>query len=1104
MLLPPFPSPPPLLPSPPPLPPSPPLHSPPSPPLQPPSPSTIFTTLLPPPPPQLLPPLPHYLPSTSRLLRNKGQGAPGYFEDVTSDAGVDMDDYYDGSALGEGTYTFGSSFTDFDNDGWPELLVTADYGVSKMFWNNQNSKFTECTQSCGLGAKQNAKGHAIGDWDNDGYLDWFSTAMWQNRSECSMSGCMYVDSGNVLFRNRGGKQFEEATDQAGVENGGLAWGAALMDFDNNEFVDFISSSGSDFNKMHLWQNLGSGQNGKTQEVSALYGLSGTGKGRGLLKWDYDDDGDEDIIVCNNVGAPFFYQYQQKEPNNWIRVRVVQRCLKNEHKLCDSLGARVQVTMGNNHKQVQEIGSSTHFLGQSSRAAHFGLGRNSGQVTVNVTWPSGVTITYSDVPPDTRLRVVHPNSSDSGKTFPYSSLDKCFSLYVTQINQQPSKSKVTINSDGKTLDLKINLGVEHTDLGNETFKYTVGVLPSPGGQPLTTSTTSYVVFTQSTASECQAGRKIGSTPSVTDDRRLDGTSNNKDHVFWGAALEDVARDAPAMYADGIAQPAGANRPSPREISNELFQQIESKISARRLSDFHPNFGQFLAHDTDSSPTLSSRDFDIMSDVLLPIPVPKGDIHFDRQNEGNVYLPFVRTNFNRCTGRRTNTPRQQVNKLTSFIDGSVVYGETEERNKALREFKDGKMKVGLGDLLPENTEAVSNDNPVGRDASRLVAAGDSRANEQPGLIALHTLFVREHNRLCDEYKSKNPQATDEQIFQAARRLVAAEIQAITFREYLPAALGSTQFIPPYQGYNKSINVGMSNMMSTAAFRFGHSQVNTHLWRFEEDGTMSHYGHLALRDVYFSPERVSREGGIEPLFRGAVRQAAQEVDLKMVDDMRNALFPSGLKLGSDLAAKNIQRGRDHGLPDYNTARKALGLKGLSTFSEITKDSKTVTKMEDLYQDINNVDLWVGGLAEDHDSGSELGPTFRTILMRNFLRIRDGDRFWYERYLTKEEIDKVHSLTLGKIIRLNTGFKSAPDNVFFSTDYCTSVKDFQCVPKTDSSVTKASTSNTTRNALIAISVIMFVAIVILGAVLAYFWFRSRPTKTKVIPVKEAYPNNQ
>ncbi|XP_020605845.1 thyroid peroxidase-like [Orbicella faveolata] len=1017
------------------------------------------------------------------------------------DAGVNMDGYRNDSALSQGTYTYGSSFTDFDNDGWPELLVTADYGVSRLFWNNQNGTFTECTESCGLDAMQNAKGHAIGDWDNDGFLDWFSTAMYQNRSECSMSGCMYVDSGNVLYRYQGGKQFEEATDKAGVENGGMPWGAALMDFDNNGFLDFISTSGNDFNKMNLWQNLGAGQNGKTQEVSAVYGLNGRGKGRGLLKWDYDDDGDEDVIVCNNVGAPFFYQYQQKEPNNWIRVRAVHQCAKNQNKLCDSLGARVQVTMANNHKQTQEIGSSTHFLGQSSRVAHFGLGRNSGQVTVHVKWLSGVTVTYSDVPPDTRLRVLQPDIADSGKTFSYSTLDKCFSLFVTEIKEQPSNSRVTINSDGRTVDLKINLGVEYKDLSNETFKYAVSVMPSPGGQPLNSSTASYVVFTEGTASGCQAGRKIGSTPSVTDGRRLDGTSNNKDHVFWGAILEDVVRDAPAMYADGIVMPAGANRPSPRKISNELFQQTEPKISRRRLSDLHMTYGQFLAHDTDKSPELSSRDFDVTSDVMLPIPVPKGDIHFDRQNKGNVYLPFVRSNFNRCTGRVTSTPRQQINILTSYIDGSVVYGETEERNKALREFKDGKLKTGPGDLLPENTISVSNDNPVGREPTRLFAAGDSRANEQPGLIALHTLFVREHNRLCDEYKGENPQASDEEIFQAVRRLVAAEIQAITFREYLPATLGGTQHIPAYQGYNKNIDVGMSNMMSTAAFRFGHSQVNTHLWRFEEDGTMSHYGHIPLRDVFFSPERVAREGGIDSLFRGAVKQVAQEVDLKMVDAMRNALFPSGPKLGSDLASKNIQRGRDHGLPDYNSARKALDLRGLSSFSEITKDSKTATKIEDLYQDINDIDLWVGGLAEDHESGSELGPTFRAIIMKNFLRIRDGDRFWYERYLSQEEIDKVHSLTLGKIIRLNTEFKSAPDNVFFSTDYCSGVTDFQCVPKTDSTVTEASTSNATRNALIAISVIMFVAIVIIGAVLAYLRFRTKPNKTKVISIKEAEP---
>lgn len=83
--------------------------------------------------------------------------------------------------------------------------------------------------------------------------------------------------------------------------------------------------------------------------------------------------------------------------------------------------------------------------------------------------------------------------------------------------QPSNSRVTINSNGRTVDLKINLGVDYSELSNETFTYTVSVMPSPGGQPLNSSTTSYVVFTESTASGCQAGRKIGSTPSVTEDR-----------------------------------------------------------------------------------------------------------------------------------------------------------------------------------------------------------------------------------------------------------------------------------------------------------------------------------------------------------------------------------------------------------------------------------------------------------------------------------------------------------------------------------------------------------------------------------------------------------
>lgn len=1040
--------------------------------------------------------LPHTLgkPSTSRLLQNKGNQnlhSSGYFEDVTITAGVNMDEAYksDEGRMNDGTYSFGSSFTDFDNDGYQELLVTADFGSSKMFWNTKQNSFTECTNACGLKAKQDAMGHAIGDWDNNGLLDWFSSAIWHNRTECSVTGCTFDNKGNVLFHNLGGRRFEDVTDRVGVANGGWGWGASFIDFDNDGFLDFIETSGIDFpttttddyfreKSMHLWKNLGAGHNGTTVEVSSLYGLNRTGQGRGLLKWDFDDDGDEDIVVSNNIGAPFFYQNHQREPNNWIRIRVVHRCLANMDKLCDSLGARVQVILGNNQTQTQEIGSSTHFLGQSSLSAHFGLGRDSGNVTVKVTWPSAsLHVTYIDVPPYTRLKVVRPSPSDSGKTFPFSSLDKCFSLKILKIGMQPSHAAVSINPDGQTLNFQVNHEVSAEDLDLQRFSYTMTVEPNPGPKPITSNITSFVTFDyqpkDTSPNECTDGKNAGPLPSVTDSRRLDGTSYNKENVFWGSAMENVARDLPAVYADGVAMPAGtcspeqkqsgncryvdavsgfgSQRPSPRTISNELFRQIEPAISARRLSDLHTHFGQFLSHDTDFSSPLPRYEFEgFLTNVWLPIKVPKGDVHFDPLNKGNIYLPFVRSTYNRCTGRESNTPRQQINKITSYIDGSMVYGESRDRNNKLREFKDGKLKLGPGDLIPDNTMALANDNPVGRDADSLLAAGDSRANVQPGLIALHTLFAREHNRLCDVYKKKYPQATDEQLFQAARRLVAAELQAITFREYLPALLGGTKHIPPYQGYNNSIDVGISNIMTTAAFRFGHSQVNTHLWRYEEDGTMSPYGHLPLRDAYFAPERVKREGGIDPLIRGAVRQAAQEIDLMMVDDMRNLLFPSGRgqRLGMDLAALNIQRGREHGLPDYNSVRKAFDLPGILSFSNITKDSSVVRKMEELYHGSDNIDLWVGGLAEDHEEGSELGPTFRKIVMLNLLRIRDGDRFWYEHHLTKEEIDMVHSLTLGKIIRLNTGFKSAPDHVFFSSQYCEGVKDFQCVPRDNSTV--------------------------------------------------------
>lgn len=127
----------------------------------------------------------------------------------------------------------------------------------------------------------------------------------------------------------------------------------------------------------------------------------------------------------------------------------------------------------------------------------------------------------------------------------------------------------------------------------------------------------------------------------------------------------------------------------------------------------------------------------------------------------------------------------------------------------------------------------------------------------------------------------------------------------------------------------------------------------------------------------------------------QHAEEIDIHIVEGVRSFLFgPPGRGLGGgDLAAINVQRGRDHALPDYNHARELLGLSRLDSFSQITSNQELAGKLESLYGDINDVDLWIGMLCEDHVDGP-VGPLLRAGIARQFAAIRDADRFYYRNY--------------------------------------------------------------------------------------------------------------
>ncbi len=486
------------------------------------------------------------------------------------------------------------------------------------------------------------------------------------------------------------------------------------------------------------------------------------------------------------------------------------------------------------------------------------------------------------------------------------------------------------------------------------------------------------------------------------RSIDGTGNQPDFPQAGAAGLPFRRLAPSAYADGIGEPAGADRPSARAISNTVAAQTGERLNVRHTNDLFWQWGQFLDHDLDETPAADPAE-------PFPVPVPTGDPSFDPTGSGSAFIGL-----NRSAHLAVDGVREQINAITPWIDGSMVYGSDAVRALALRAADgSGRLKTSPGpdgDLPPYNTAGVANI-PPGPD---FFLAGDVRANEQVGLIAMHTLFVREHNFWADLYRVANPDAEDEETYQFARLVVIAEIQAVTYREFLPLLLGSGA-LRPYRGYRPGVDPAISNAFATAAYRFGHSLLSPTLRRAAPDGGDAPEGSLSLAGAFFRPKEIA-DHGIDSLLRGLCLQRCQELDELVVDEVRNFLFGAPGAGGLDLASLNIQRGRDHGLPSYAAMRRHLGLRPVRRFQDINPRGGTASRLAAVYASPEEVDLWVGGLAEAKRPGAMVGPVFATLLVEQFTRLRDGDRFWYQAYLPKSLVRMVEHQTLSVILRRNT----------------------------------------------------------------------------------------
>lgn len=481
------------------------------------------------------------------------------------------------------------------------------------------------------------------------------------------------------------------------------------------------------------------------------------------------------------------------------------------------------------------------------------------------------------------------------------------------------------------------------------------------------------------------------------RPIDGVGHPTNST-WGAAKQPFYRLFRPRYSDGYGSPSGADFPNPRNISNALFGASKPPLSGFGLSQVKTAWGQFVTHDIAESHDSREK---------MTSGIPCCDAVFDPLCECNKVMEVARTDYINGTSYR-----EQLNYQTAYLDGSVVYGPSEARLAQLRTFRDGRLRTD-GELgCPMNEVGYLMAGSVPLKKQRLT--GDLRGNENPGLLALQCLFVLEHNRQAGVLLANNPTWGDERLFQEARKRVSAIIQVINYEEYLPALLGSA--LPVYAGFNSSVNPSVESAFVVVAYRYGHSAINSLYLRLGPSSNSPNAdGTILLRDAFFNPWYLTNETPLESILRGMMSQAEGEVDVLMVDDVRH--FVEGLK--SDLASRDMLRARDWGLGSYNDVRAGLGLAPATSFADITSDFRLQQMLSTAYGgNVSRVDPWVGGLAEDKMPGISIGPLMYTSIREQFVRLRDGDPWWYQRVFSGAELEEIQRTSLSDVVARNTKY--------------------------------------------------------------------------------------
>jgi len=535
------------------------------------------------------------------------------------------------------------------------------------------------------------------------------------------------------------------------------------------------------------------------------------------------------------------------------------------------------------------------------------------------------------------------------------------------------------------------------------------------------------------------------------RTIDGSCNNLENTWWGKAYTIYSRLANPVYDDRVQSPKvtakdGSPLPNERLVSLKLTRSFDTKSKTTILSLSH---GQLISHDISylvdakkrSECPCNTYDYECFN-----IPAVKGDeLNYDQNCMSLSRSAGVKEEF-------YLKHREQINRVTHYMDLSVVYGSDEKTAAQLRKYEGGLLKTS--NVESSNLDQLAKRNntkcPYSYDRSeKCFKAGDERAEDNVLILSLHALWLREHNRLARKLAKINPYWDDETLYQEARRLNIAEYQHITSNEYWPAIFGEELtneygLAPTYEGYflgyDKDIFSAVINEFAANGFRIYHSLVNDENYRAKPNFKL--YDVQNVSTFQFNTVKFAIESPLEDVLHGMCAKSSYYKHVQINQELKNHLFegiyrnPHSRRF--DLFSINIHRGRDHGFKGYNHFREICGLNRAKDFDDLRNNiaDNIIQRLREIYYHVDDIDLYAGLIAEKSFNGLANGYTSACINALQFRHSKYGDRFWYENgqdkntRFTLDQLKEIKDVTIARVICDNTNVQYIQRNPFLMPD--------------------------------------------------------------------------